>query len=89
MPLFGEETGEFIDFAGWSKNAARLNKVNIIEVKAPKLGYSHPSEIVCELEISFDKMPDSVIEDWKLVNEYSALFLVGLGKNWDSEEFKD
>jgi hypothetical protein len=34
-------------------------------------------------------MPDSVIEDWKLVNEYSALFLVGLGKNWDSEEFKD
>jgi len=26
QPLFGEETGEFVDFTKWSSNCARLQK---------------------------------------------------------------
>jgi hypothetical protein len=45
-PLFGEETGEFIDFAGWASQSARILKVEIQNVKQPKIGQVNPSQIV-------------------------------------------
>ena len=37
-PIFGEETGEFIDFTSWSPNCVRLASLSITDVKPPKLG---------------------------------------------------
>lgn len=41
-PVFGEETGEFIDFAGWASQSARVIKVDILNVKPPKIGHLNP-----------------------------------------------
>lgn len=48
-PLFGEETGDFIDFTGWAVNSAQILKINILEVKPPKIGHLNPSEVIAEI----------------------------------------
>jgi hypothetical protein len=46
QPIFGEETGEFIDFTKQGNgNTARLVSLRILDVKAPKLGETHPSSV--------------------------------------------
>lgn len=49
QPLFGEETGEFVDFTKGSSNCARLQKFQIVEVKPPRLGDTHPSAVHANL----------------------------------------
>jgi hypothetical protein len=36
--LFGEETGEFIDFTGWAAHTARITKFRILDVKTSRIG---------------------------------------------------
>jgi hypothetical protein len=59
-PLFGEETGEFIDFAGWSADCARILKVDIINVKPPKLGQIQPSEVIAEITLSLKDLKNAI-----------------------------
>jgi hypothetical protein len=47
--LFGEETGEFIDFAGWATHSGKVSRVSILDVKAPKIGHITPSEVIAEI----------------------------------------
>lgn len=43
QPIFGEETGEFVDFTKYNDKTARLYSLSIIDVKQPLFGSTYPS----------------------------------------------
>lgn len=82
-PLFGEETGEFIDFTNWNlSSVARLTKVDIIEVKPPKLGHINPSMVTAELTFSVADLQNSMHKkEWHLIPENTILYMVSFDKD--------
>ena len=81
-PLFGEETGEFIDFAGWATHCSKVTKVNIIDVKAPRIGHLNPSQILAEIKFSLKDLKNAVAkQEWLSLSSKQALYIVCLEKD--------
>lgn len=84
QPLFGEETGEFIDFTKWqTSNCARLKSLKIFDVKAPHLGKQHPASVKGHLTLSLSDLPNekSRQEFLETLKPSSILYLVALDKS--------
>ena len=52
QPIFGEETGEFVDFTKYTQKNARLESLSIVNVKQPLFGSTYPSEVQGNLRFS-------------------------------------
>ncbi|CDW79687.1 dead helicases superfamily protein [Stylonychia lemnae] len=80
-PLFGEETGDFIDFIGQGDKSAKILKISIIEVKAPKIGYLAPSEVTAEIQFSLSNHSTSSRQEWLNLKPNQPLFFICLDKS--------
>ena len=58
LPIFGEETGELIDFTKLNGQTARLHSMNITNVKQPLLGQTHPSKVEAVLQFSLKDLSE-------------------------------
>jgi len=79
-PLFGEETGEFIDFTG---ACTRLRGFQITEVKPPRVGQSHPSAVHGILRVSCSD------QEWVArIGKGTPLYLVGFEQDATATGFR-
>eukprot|EP00347_Sterkiella_histriomuscorum_P016262 403353867 len=85
-PLFGEETGDFIDLTGWATQSARIEKISILDVKAPKIGHTNPSEVIAEIQFSLKNLPNLVKQEWLSLKPNNPLFFVCLDKSQDYQK---
>lgn len=74
--VIGEE--EDVKFKGWARMAVKLDKLELMEVKAPLLGEEKPASVVAELTFSVGKFPNEVRNEWDELKEHDVLFLLSL-----------
>lgn len=79
--MFGEETGEFIDFTRWTHNSCKIKTISIVSVKAPRIGQMYPSEVIASIEISLKDLPQGAKAEWLTISANEPIFFVMLDKS--------
>jgi Intron-binding protein aquarius N-terminus len=83
QPIFGEETGELIDFRRWSVCCARMVGISIQEVAPPKMGTNVPQRVDAQLTINLKDLANPQLQsEWlSTLKSGVPLFLVGFEKD--------
>jgi hypothetical protein len=78
-----------VDFTKWSSNCARLQKFQIVEVKPPRLGDTHPSAVHANLTFTLKDHDNNQTakQAWlqEISVEGSVIYLIGFEKDRESK----
>ena len=66
-----------VNFGGWSRMALPVQDFAVVEVSAPRLGYSHPASVRADLSLTLDVAPH-IRREWQALRRHDVGFLISL-----------
>ena len=67
-----------VRFSGFSRMALPIPKPGILEVAAPKVGYTKPAFVKAEIVLDISKLADSVRKEWDSLKPEDVVFLLAV-----------
>ncbi|KAI8808929.1 intron-binding protein aquarius-like protein [Cladochytrium replicatum] len=65
-------------FDGWARMAVPIDKLEIVQIGAPKLGDSKPSSVLADVSFSVGSYTDSIRAEWDSLRPHDVVFLLSL-----------
>lgn len=66
-----------VSFSGWSRMAVPIQDFAVVEVSAPRLGYSHPASVRADVSMTLD-MAGHIRREWESLRRHDVGFLISL-----------
>ncbi|KAJ3080056.1 hypothetical protein HK102_003346, partial [Quaeritorhiza haematococci] len=76
-PRFDPDSG-ITRFSGWARMGCLLEKFEIVDVGAPRLGDTKPSYVKADVTFNLSKFTESIRREWDSLRPHDILFLLAI-----------
>ncbi|KAF9438957.1 hypothetical protein BGZ76_002620 [Entomortierella beljakovae] len=87
-PRPGSTEGSTV-FSGWSRVAAPISFIKMVDLVKPNLGEDRPSQITADVTFNVRKYTDAIQAEWEAIREHDILFLLTIEAHDDIDEQYD